>query len=160
MAAVRDFDKRLAAIARELVHEPDMQHTLQRIVELAAANLDGEVYASVSLVRQRRQVDTPASSDERATRADQLQYETSQGPCLDAIWKLRIARGEILGRHPGSAHFPSSYPFRNRDCASGKPFPSYVEQRRLCRKEARVPVLSMSAKWRSVAHVAAGSLRL
>jgi hypothetical protein len=50
VAEERDFDERLAAIARELVHEPDMQHTLQRIVELAAANLDGEVYASVSLV--------------------------------------------------------------------------------------------------------------
>ena len=87
MAEVRDFDERLAAIARQLVHEPDTQHTLQRIVELAAANLDGEVYASVSLVRQRRQVDTPASSDERATRADQLQYEANQGPCLDAIWE-------------------------------------------------------------------------
>jgi GAF domain-containing protein len=87
VAEERDFDERLAAIARELVHEPDMQHTLQRIVELAAAHLDGEVYASVSLVRQRRQVDTPASSDGRATRADQLQYEASQGPCLDAIWQ-------------------------------------------------------------------------
>jgi GAF domain-containing protein len=32
-------------------------------------------------------VDTAASSDERATRADQLQYEASQGPCLDAIWE-------------------------------------------------------------------------
>ena len=56
-------------------------------MELTAANLDGEVYASVSMLRQRRQVDTPAASDERATRADQPQYETSQGPCLDAIWE-------------------------------------------------------------------------
>ena len=32
----RDFDERLAAIARQLVNEPDMQHTLQRIVEAAA----------------------------------------------------------------------------------------------------------------------------
>jgi transcriptional regulator with GAF, ATPase, and Fis domain len=87
VAEERDFDERLAAIARELVNEPDTQHTLQRIVELAAANLDGEVYASVSLVRQRRQVQTPASSDERAARADQLQYEANQGPCLDAIWE-------------------------------------------------------------------------
>ncbi len=87
MVGERDFDERRAAIARELVHEPDMSHTLQRIVELAAANLDGEVYASVSLVRRRREVDTAAASDERATRADQLQYETSQGPCLDALWQ-------------------------------------------------------------------------
>ena len=86
MAEERDFDERLAAIARKLVNEPDMEDTLQRIVELAAAHLDGEVYASVSLVQQRREVQTPASSDERATRADQLQYELGEGPCLDAIW--------------------------------------------------------------------------
>ncbi len=87
VAEERDFDERLAAIARELVNEPHMEDTLQRIVELAAAHLDGEVYASVSLVQQRREVQTPASSDERATRADQLQYELGEGPCLDAIWE-------------------------------------------------------------------------
>ena len=78
MAEERDFGERLAAIARELVHEPDTPHTLQRIVKLAAAHLDGEVYASVSLVQQRRQVQTPAASDQRATRADQLQYEATR----------------------------------------------------------------------------------
>jgi hypothetical protein len=92
VAEEHDFDERLAAIARELVHEPDMQHTLQRIVELAAANLDREVYASVSLVRRRRQVQTPAASDERAARADQLQYEASQGP--------------VPGCHLGAGHRP------------------------------------------------------
>ena len=87
MPEERDFDDRLAAIARELASEPDVQGTLQRIVEAAAGNLDGEVWASVSLVRQRRDVDTPASSDDRARRADQLQYEMEEGPCLDAIWE-------------------------------------------------------------------------
>jgi hypothetical protein len=65
VAEERDFGERLAAIARELVHEPDMQHTLQRIVELAAADLDGEVHASVSLVGRRQQVDTAAASGRR-----------------------------------------------------------------------------------------------
>ena len=87
VAEERDFHERLATIARELAHEPDIPHTLQRIVELAAAHLDGEIYASISLVQPRQQVQTPASSDERATRADQLQYEANQGPCLDAIWE-------------------------------------------------------------------------
>jgi transcriptional regulator with GAF, ATPase, and Fis domain len=86
VAEERDFDERLAAIARKLVNEPDVEHTLQLVVELAAAHLQAEVYASVSLVRQRRQVQTPAASDERALRADQLQYELGEGPCLDAIW--------------------------------------------------------------------------
>src|SRR3712207_7479083 len=64
-----------------------MRHTVQRIGEAAAQNLDGEVWASVSLMKQRREVETPASSDDRATRADRLQYELEEGPCLDAIWE-------------------------------------------------------------------------
>lgn len=81
------FNERLAAIARDLLNEPDVAHTLQRVVDAAAANLDGEVFASVSLVKARREVETPASSDDRAVRADQLQYEMAEGPCLDAIWE-------------------------------------------------------------------------
>ncbi|SDM11056.1 GAF domain-containing protein [Geodermatophilus siccatus] len=87
VAEMSNFNERLAAIARELVNEPDMQHTLQRVVEAAAQNLDGETWASVSLVKNRREVETPATSDDRAGRADLLQYELEQGPCLDAIWQ-------------------------------------------------------------------------
>ncbi len=87
MSEEQDFNERLATIARDLVNEPDVQHTLQGVVDAAAASLDGEVWASVSLVYQRRRVETPASSDDRATRADQLQYDLEEGPCLDAIWE-------------------------------------------------------------------------
>ncbi|SDC23393.1 GAF domain-containing protein [Geodermatophilus telluris] len=87
MPGERDFDERLAAVARELLNEPDEQHTLQRVVDAAAATLGPQVWASVSLVRQRREVDTPATSDDRAARADELQYELTEGPCLDAIWE-------------------------------------------------------------------------
>jgi transcriptional regulator with GAF, ATPase, and Fis domain len=88
----QDFSALIGSVARELLAEPDVQQTLQRAVELAAehltsGDLNGEVYASVSLVRERRQIETAASSDERATRADQLQYQLKQGPCLDAIWE-------------------------------------------------------------------------
>ena len=87
MTEERHFDERLASIARDLLNEPDVEHTVQRVVDLAAANLGGVIYASVSLVRQRRWVETPASSDDRALHADQLQYEVGEGPCLDAIWE-------------------------------------------------------------------------
>jgi GAF domain-containing protein len=81
------FEERLASIARDLLNEPDKQHTLQRVVQSAAANLGDGVLASVTLVKRRREVETPASSDERATRADQLQYDLEEGPCLDAVWE-------------------------------------------------------------------------
>ena len=87
MPEERHFDERLASIARDLLNEPDVEHTVQKVVDLAAEHLGGVVYASVSLVRQRRRVETPASSDDRALHADQLQYELGEGPCLDAIWE-------------------------------------------------------------------------
>jgi hypothetical protein len=73
------FNERLAVIARVLFREPDVQATLQRTVTDAARTLDQEMYASVSLVLRRRQVETPVYSDDRALRADQLQYELGQG---------------------------------------------------------------------------------
>jgi GAF domain-containing protein len=88
------FNERLAAIARALFHEPDVQATLKRTVLDATATLDGAAYASVTLVLKRRQVETPVYTDERALRADLLQYELGQGPCLDAVWEqdtFRIA---------------------------------------------------------------------
>ena len=97
MSEMSDFNERLAAIARELVNEPDMQHTLQGVVEAASQNLDGEVWASVSLVKQRREVQTPAVSDDRAGRADQLQYELEEGPCLDAIWEQETFQIDDMG---------------------------------------------------------------
>ncbi len=103
MSEMSDFNERLAAVARELVNQPDMQATLQRVVEAAAQNLDGEVWASVSLVKERREVSTPAVSDERAGRADQLQYELEEAPCLDAIWEhetFQITDMTDEGRYP------------------------------------------------------------
>jgi hypothetical protein len=60
----------------------------------------------VSLVQQRRQVQTPAASDERATRTDQLQYDLGEGPCLDAIWQqdtVQIDEMTTEERYPGWA---------------------------------------------------------
>ncbi|MBM7807754.1 transcriptional regulator with GAF, ATPase, and Fis domain [Geodermatophilus bullaregiensis] len=96
MAEARNFDERFAAVARGLVNEPKMRHLLQQIAELVAADLDGEAYASVSLVARRREVLTAAASDERAARADRLQYEAGQGPCLDALWEQDTVRIDDL----------------------------------------------------------------
>lgn len=47
-----EFRALLGTVARQLLAEPGVQHTVQRVVELAAEHLDGEVAASVSLVRE------------------------------------------------------------------------------------------------------------
>jgi GAF domain-containing protein len=94
------FNERLAAVARALLREPNVQATLQRTVTDAARTLHSELYASVSLVLQRRQVETPVYSDDRALRADQLQYELSMGPCLDAVWEQDTFHIDDLATEP------------------------------------------------------------
>ena len=63
---------------------PNEQDTpLQRLVCVAVERVPGTRWASVSHLRGGR-FTTPASTDEAATRADDLQYQVGSGPCVDA----------------------------------------------------------------------------
>ncbi len=82
----RDAIDVFAEVARSLADENTLEATLQRIVEEAVATVHGAEFASVSLVRARREVKTIATTDDLSCRVDEIQYETGEGPCLDAIW--------------------------------------------------------------------------
>jgi GAF domain-containing protein len=73
---------------------------LKRTVADAANTLDAVGYASVTLVIQRRHVETPVYTDDRALRADLLQYELGVGPCLDAVWEQDTFHIEDLTTEP------------------------------------------------------------
>jgi transcriptional regulator with GAF, ATPase, and Fis domain len=81
-----DLSERIAAAARTLSSERDVQHTLAASVELATELIEGCDEAGVSIVHRRRAIETPASTSELVERGDKLQYEFQEGPCLDAIW--------------------------------------------------------------------------
>ena len=80
------LSERMAAAARELQGQVDPAATVKSAVELAVKNVHGCDAASVSIVRARRKVETPAATDDLAVIGDRLQYETGEGPCLSAIW--------------------------------------------------------------------------
>jgi transcriptional regulator with GAF, ATPase, and Fis domain len=86
----------LAAASRALEDEPDTQHTLQRSVRIATELLASCDYAGVSIVNRNGSIDTPAATDILVERADQLQYEFGEGPCLDAIWHHDTVTSEDL----------------------------------------------------------------
>ena len=98
--------QRLAAVTQAVLRAPDQSSILERLLDAAAANLGLQVSASVSLAEKGRPVRTAAASDHRALRADQLQYELGEGPCLAAItgqgtvWIDDLTTDE---RHPGWA---------------------------------------------------------
>ncbi|MBM9469116.1 GAF and ANTAR domain-containing protein [Nakamurella leprariae] len=76
--------QRLSDLARSLEAEPDLDETLQRIVRAAVDNIPGAAHAGVMLI-EKRTITTPAGSSDLVERVDQAQYDTDQGPCLDAI---------------------------------------------------------------------------
>lgn len=80
--------ERLANALREAVSFPDgagPDAAMDAIVDQAAAGVGvDDAWATVSLLRTGR-FRTVASSDDRAVRADLLQYEMGAGPCVDAV---------------------------------------------------------------------------
>jgi transcriptional regulator with GAF, ATPase, and Fis domain len=86
-----------ADIARTLLAEGDVQHTLQKICDLAVETIDGCDHAGVSFLKGSN-VHTPAASDDVPRAVDAIQYETGEGPCLDAIREHEVFETGDLGR--------------------------------------------------------------
>jgi GAF domain-containing protein len=82
----------MGELARSLQQEDTLQDTLTGIVAAAVNSVPGAQYAGISEVKGRREIDTPAWTDELVRAADAVQYQTGQGPCLNTIWTHRTVR--------------------------------------------------------------------
>ena len=92
---VDDLAESFAEVARALRAERSVQATLEKIVELAVSTVEGCDHAGVSLVENGR-VLSPATSDSIPELVDTLQYETGEGPCLDAIREHAVFQTDDL----------------------------------------------------------------
>ena len=79
----------LAEVARGLLSEPDLDRTLERIVDMAVKTVPGCECAGISLV-ERRSITTRAASGDVPHAVDAIQHETNSGPCLDAIQRHEV----------------------------------------------------------------------
>ncbi len=81
----KDAAVNLAEAVRQATTQPASIDALNTVITMATdcGPCDG---ASVTMLGKNRSLTTVASSDELITRADRLQYELHQGPCLDAVW--------------------------------------------------------------------------
>ena len=74
-----------AAVASTLAEQhDDMTEALDKIVGLAVEHLDACEYAGISFV-ENRTITSPASSNEVPKKLDEIQSDTGEGPCIDAI---------------------------------------------------------------------------
>ncbi len=100
-AAVRDdLSQRLAELAREMQRQTDATSVMELIVSAVAGTIPGAEDASVTLVHNRRRVVSAAASSQLARRFDDLQQETRQGPCLDAMHQQEAVRVDDLASDP------------------------------------------------------------
>lgn len=90
----------MAQAARELGQQPSGLATMQVAVEVAVQDIDGADAAALSAVVGRRSVETLASTSSEARLADAIQYELSEGPCLDAVREERLVHSPDLTHEP------------------------------------------------------------
>lgn len=82
-AAPPDDAASFAALSQDLIAE-DEQATLRRICVRALEVVPGAELCGVTVRARRGRLHTPASTDDLAVWADDLQYELGEGPCVDA----------------------------------------------------------------------------
>ena len=91
-APLHDLAQQLSDLARDLEHESDVEGTLVAIVHAAVGTVPGAQHVSISAIKRRRQVHTLAATSDLSTAIDVAQYETGQGPCLDALYQQLTVR--------------------------------------------------------------------
>jgi GAF domain-containing protein len=74
------------SLIRELLAQPEEEHTLPRVLERFMEVVPAGDYAGISIRRGKGRVETPALTHDLVRDLDGAQYELGEGPCLDAIW--------------------------------------------------------------------------
>lgn len=74
----------MSEVAAALQSPMDLDETLELITRSAADTIPGIIEASISITTKDREIKTLAPTGPVVTRADHLQYELGEGPCLDA----------------------------------------------------------------------------
>jgi len=93
-----------AETARILMSAGSVSDTLNSIVDLAVATIDGCDFAGLFLI-EGGVVSTPVHTDPIVVEVDALQHLTGQGPCLDAITYRLIFYADDLGDDQRWPHF-------------------------------------------------------
>jgi putative methionine-R-sulfoxide reductase with GAF domain len=91
--------RQLSELAREMQAELTTEALLQHIVVAAVAEVPGAEHAGITLVTGK-ELSTPAFTGELVLEVDRLQYETGEGPCVDAARRHQTMRSDDLRAEP------------------------------------------------------------
>jgi len=104
MESREDFERRLRKVKRELLGDGatiGRLEALTAVAKLLIANCDGAGFA----LEATGGTQSVGTTDDVVVEVDLVQYDTGEGPCLDAIMESNVVRIDIL--EPGGrwAHF-------------------------------------------------------
>jgi GAF domain-containing protein len=78
------LNESLAAVCRFFVGDSTFEETLQRVTDLSVDAIDGADLAGLTMISEGRKR-TAVYTDELAPEIDRSQYETDDGPCIEAF---------------------------------------------------------------------------
>jgi GAF domain-containing protein len=83
---------RIAQIVQDLYGRPDTDSdtVIAELAEHAAVEIPGAQYAGVTVTRNAKQIDTPATTHKWPLLLDEIQQRNGEGPCLTAAWEEKI----------------------------------------------------------------------
>jgi hypothetical protein len=87
--------RHFASLGRELIAAGSSEDALRAVTETAVRTVDGAEYASITQISPT-ELKTLAATGDVPLRADLIQYELRQGPCLDAIVEQGVLRIDDL----------------------------------------------------------------
>jgi GAF domain-containing protein len=87
-----------AEIEQLLASADDLDERLARVSQLAVSLMEGCEHAAITLMEGNQPWNTRGATDPIPELIDRLQYDTGQGPCLDAIRLDDIVRVDDLRR--------------------------------------------------------------
>ncbi|MDP9071250.1 MAG: GAF and ANTAR domain-containing protein [Actinomycetota bacterium] len=90
-----ELSKSLSSLSSLLVSEESTETTLRRVADLAHATIGSCDGAGVTLAKEEKAV-TAACSTDVVLEVDGAQYDSGEGPCLDAIRQLQVFRVDTL----------------------------------------------------------------
>lgn len=84
-------EQELADLVERLNADPELDYTLDQVVQEALHNVPGCDFCAVSLIR-RGQIEGASATDSLARQLDSLQVQFGEGPSLETAWDHEILR--------------------------------------------------------------------
>ncbi|GAA1641161.1 GAF and ANTAR domain-containing protein [Kribbella alba] len=95
-----DVADAMADVVASMQEPTKVEETLELITRSAAETIPGILEASISITTRGGEIQTLAPTGPRVARADHLQYELHEGPCLDAAIEESVVIVNDLASDP------------------------------------------------------------